>query len=262
MSFYNLYDATTYQSDPTDSISFNKFKEIQDYSLLDMMLFNSGAAFIFKTRYNLFFPDKPKIYSIRLSHLYVFRYFINTNIYPFDYLRFKNRYNPLKICRNEFFYGYFLGSFIGILEFLFFRTKAPDFTHLILNNEKTYNHGLISFIISRGFHAGLSWGLYFSLSSCLYHEISSELVFKKLGISFFSNLVAIMFSFPIYFISVHINYFKPSSHHKLKIKSIYRDLIFMYQKRDPSFQTGILFMIEHTILGALYLTWIDLFHYI
>jgi hypothetical protein len=208
------------------------------------------------------FPDKPKIYSSRLSFLYILRYFVNTNVYPFDYLRFKNRYNPLKIFRNEFFYGSFVGFFIGISEFLVLKTKAPEISHLILTTDKVNLKSLYGFILSRGLHAGLSWGLYFSLSSCLYHEISLELVFKKLGISLFSNIVAVSFSFPLYFLSVHINYFIPSSNQKLKINNIYRALKFMFQRKDPFFIYGIFFMIEHTILGALYLILIDVFHYI
>jgi hypothetical protein len=261
MSFYNLYDAITYQSDPIESLSFKKFKEIQDYNTLDMVLFNSGASYLFKSRYSMYFPEKPNLYTSRLSHLYIMRYFINTNVYPFDYLRFKNRFSPLKIFINEFLNGLFVGNVMGITEYLFLNTKSRDISYIVVNSEKSFSQSALNFIFSRGIHAGLSWGLYFSLSTCLYHQISFELIFKKFGISFLSNFVACLVSFPIYFFSIHINYFKPSNN-RLKINDVIRDTRLMFQKRDPFLQAGLLYVIEHIIIGTIYLSWIDFLYFI
>jgi hypothetical protein len=262
MSFYNLYDAITYQSDAIESIPYYRFKEIQDYNIVDMVLFNLGASYLFKSRYSMYFPEKPNLYKSRLNYLYMLRYYFNTFIYSADYSRFKNRFSPFKIFSIEFIYGFVVGQIIGMNEYVFtYHQKGDVKSGMLKFSEQISTPRFWYFSFSRGIHAAFTWGLYFSLSSCLYHGISHELVFKKFGISLFSNIISCLFSFPIYFVSIHIKYFKPSEK-DLRIADLKRDFKFLFIKRDPHLQAGLLYMIEHIILGTIYLTWIDSLYFI
>ena len=261
MSFYNLYDSIAYESDPTESLSFKIFREIHSSSLLDMVLFNSGASFLFKCRYHTILPDKPRLYTSRLCPLYVMRYFINSEIFAFDYSRFCNRFNPAKIFLTEFMCGFYLGNIIATIEYIFLKSKAPDIPLIALNTRTIDFRSRYYFILSRGIHAGLTWGFYFSLSSCLYHEISCELILKKLGISFLANIVAALVSFPLYFLSIHIPSFKRTLEN-ISLRDMIEDVKTLFRKRPPYLQSGMLYMIEHIFLGTIYLTWVDVLHLI